>query len=368
MKLKISFIFFLFISISFSQEYIVESAELPEAIFNSTVEIPRLTSSLEENKRVVDNINHQILQQFFIDSYNQDEIDEFRWSSVEYNSELNDSILYLHYEGEYNGPYTSYVGDEMYFDLRTGKRLTKFEVPFQTLFSLSGYLDVLNKYWLTDVKKEFDSARECSDDEPNCTYYDIQNFSTHNNQLVIALTNDCFEHYRRYCSPSYSVSIDLDSIKQYLSKLGKHILIETNYMSASPIEQFLESQNFRKMIESHLYIFGKIDGKYPVSIALNTDDKGQISGYYYYDKNHKNITLTGKHKNALKEIIETYNNKVTGRFDFSVSNGYDPEAFHFFDKISGENIYMRGKWTNPEKTKAYEIEIYAVKVTYFKNH
>ncbi|MBN1949733.1 MAG: hypothetical protein JW801_00925 [Bacteroidales bacterium] len=246
MKYNLLLVFLINSLISYSQEYVIEIAQLTETVDNKYVsEIPRLKDKSNESNPVVERINSQILDYFMINSFIQSELEEFRWYEVSYSSEIKDSILYISFAGEYYGAYPNYVSDELFFNLKSGEALTSTFIPFQALFTLSGYQDFLNKYWLEGVKNEFEIAMECAGFEPYCSYYDI-NYEVDTNTLSISLTNDCYPHVAQGCSPTYSKSIELDSVKRYLNNIGKYLLLESNYMTMTPIEKFQENERLKE--------------------------------------------------------------------------------------------------------------------------
>jgi len=303
-------------------------------------EIPRLRDTSNESNPVVESINSLILDRFMINSYVQSELEEFRWYEVGYSWEIKDTILYISFSGEYYGAYPNYVTDELFFDLKSGAPIHSTAIPFQALFTLPGYLDFLHKYWLEGVKNEFVSAVECAEFEPYCSYYDI-NYHVNDNQLFISLTDDCYPHIAQGCSPVYTVSVELDTIKPYLNNIGKYMLLESNYMTMTPIEKFLENEKLIEKVPNNVFLFGKIDDKYPISMAINNDKKEQISGLYYYDSKLQKITLEGQCDDYSMSLTETANNKQTGFFEFDTNV---------------DNCPIDGKWLNFEKTKSLRVD------------
>ena len=342
MKFKLLIVALINTMICSGQKYVVEKVKLKETFEKVNVsEIPRLKDLSNDNNPVVDLINSKILECFMINSYKQSEIDEFRWYGVECSSEIKEDILYISYTGEYVGAYPNNVTDELFFDLKSGETLKLSVIPFQALFSLSGYLNFLHIYWLEGVQKEFKTAIECAEFEPYCSYFDIDNFFITDNKLTISLTNDCYPHVAQACSPFYSISIELDTIKQYLNNIGKYILFESNYMNLKPIEKFKENEKLKEKIPNNVFLFGNIDDKYPISMAINVDNQPDISGLYFYNTKFKIITLKGQIKDETMFLIETVNNKQTGFFEFDINT---------------DNFPTDGKWLNPERTKKFDVK------------
>jgi hypothetical protein len=342
MKYKLLIVFLLNTLFSSSQEFVVEKVQLTETVDNKYVsEIPRLKEKSNDSNSVADRINSQILDRFMINSYVQNELEEFRWYEVGYSSQIKEDILYISFAGEYYGAYPNSVSDELFFDLKSGEALKLSVIPFQALFTLSGYFDFLNRYWLDGVKNEFITAIECAEYEPYCSYYDINRYNVNDNKLSISLTDDCFPHVSQGCSPVYSVSVELDSIKQYLNDLGKYILLESNYMNMTPIEKFLENERLKEKVSNNVFLFGKIDDRYPFSMAINIDKKEEISGLYYYDSKLQKINLNGQSNDNTMFLIETVSNKQTGFFEFD---------------INVDNYPIDGKWLNFGKTKSLDVK------------
>jgi hypothetical protein len=340
MRYKLLIVFLINTLISYSQEFVVEKVQLTETVDNRSVsEIPRLKDKSDESNPVVDRINSQILDRFMISSYVQSVLEEFRWYEVECSSEIKENILYISFTGEYYGAYPNYVADELFFDLKSGEPLKLTEIPFQALFTLSGYLYFLNTYWLEGVKQEFINAIECAEMEPYCSYFDIS-YTVDSNKLSISLTDYCYPHMAQGCSPTYRISVELDSIKQYLNNIGKYMLIESNYMTMTPIEKFLKNEKLIVKVPNNLFLFGKIDDKYPFSMAINIDKKEQISGLYYYDSKLQKINLKGQCNDTMF-LTETVNNKQTGFFELD---------------INVDNYPIEGKWLNFEKTKSLTVK------------
>ncbi|NMM50861.1 hypothetical protein [Marinigracilibium pacificum] len=345
-----------------SQSITVEKVKLIETIDNKSMSlIPRVKDSENNKSLIVNSINSLILDRFMIDSYNQKEVDEFRWYDVDFNYEIKENILHISIWGEYVGAYPNYIEDEFFFDLRTGKLINPSIIPFHALFTLSGYFDFLNKYWLSGVKAEFKTAIECAEVEPYCSYYDINSYSSMGNKMSISLVNDCYPHVAQACSPGHQITVALDSVKQYLNELGKYILIESNYSSKDPIDKLVENEQLKERIPNFLFLFGRVDDKYPISIALNIENQNLISGYYYYDRKLQKLILRGENKNNVFTLIETFNGEQTGIIELKFSDKYHSKAFLLLDN-NDNGKYLVGKWMNPDKSKTFDIKFTEVKM------
>jgi len=357
MKSKLLFLFLLVAFVNYGQNIVVEKKLLTETVDSVYVsKIPKVRDLNNANNTVVEKINAQILDRFMIPSFEQSELDEFRWYDVDCGSELKDDILFIWFSGTYYGAYDNDIEDCFYFNLKTGEELQMSEIQFQTLFTLSGYLDFINNYWLNGVKKEFKEAIECADYEPYCSYYDID-YSVNENKLLISLTNDCYARVSRACSPYYNLSIPLDSVKTYLNDVGKYILIESDYFSKSPIDKFIENKRLKEKIPNNVFLFGKIDNKYPISMAICINKQNQISGYYYYDNKLQKLNLYGEQKGEEILLTEDVNGKITGFFELKISKDYDPKGLFIMANSDDKNDkYLTGKWYDTKKTKQLDIK------------
>jgi hypothetical protein len=324
----------------YSQEYVIEKVNLTETVEHKYVsEIPRLKDTSADDNPVVDQINAQILDRFMITSYEQDEIEEFRWYGVECTAEVNGNILYISFSGEYYGAYPNYVADEMFFDLTSGNPLQATVIPVQALFTLSGYMDFLNTWWLEGVKAAFTEAIECAESEPYCSVYDID-YRADSNTVSFFLTDDCYPHVAQGCSPVYRITFEPDIIRPYLNATGKYLLLEGTYKNMTPVEKFREHERLIHEVPANVFLFGTIGDKYPFGMALNLDHPSEISGFYYYDSKLQIISLSGQHTDDTMFLTETVNHKQTGSFVFDLNIDHVP---------------IDGKWMNAGKTKNLDV-------------
>lgn len=350
---------------STSQNIIVQKIKLRNTNDKEyTSDIPKLKDLKNPKNTVVEKINNQILEYFMINSFKQNELEEFKWYDVMFSYEIKQKILCLTVEGESGyGPYPSYFDDDIYFDLQTGEMLEMPTIPFQSLFTLSGYMDFLQKYWLKGVKKEFIGIEKCAEMEPYCSYYDIIIDSANRKKLHISLISDCFPRVSQACSPSFSISVDINSISQYLNDIGKYMLIESNYFSRTRVEKYIENKKLKNKLQENIFIFGKIDNKYPFSLAINVATDGIVSGFYFYDSKLQKISLSGTKIDNTIALTETIENKQTGFFEFKYwsERNKDMKNVFYFSAEEGKLIYLTGLWTNSDKTKQLPIIIYEIK-------
>jgi hypothetical protein len=90
--------------------------------------------------------------------------------------------------------------------------------------------------------------------------------------LQASLTDDCFPHAARACSPQVEQAIPPATISPFLSSFGKYVLLESNYVRMSRLEQFLFTRKHFRNIPNHCYVVGSIAGKYNFSLALRLPD------------------------------------------------------------------------------------------------
>lgn len=364
MKLFPALLLILLPTLAFSQKLVVETVKLTETTDHKDVsDIPRVRDTLNPNSPVANKINSQIMDRFMIDTYDQSKLEDFTWFGVTFTSEMKSGILHIAFSGEYVAAYPNEVTDEFYFDLSTGDELTKMNVPFQSLLTLSGYLDFLNKYWLPGAKDAFRKAMACAGGEqPYCSLYDIDSYTVQDRKLTITLTGDCYEHAVQSCNPQYTTTVPVDSVGQYLNETGLNLLLQGDYFSKSPIDQFIANKKLVVQLPENRYYFGKVDNKYPFSMALNFDGQRNVKGYYYYDKSRQPITLEGLERtDGTLTLTETSGGKVTGQFDLKYITDYDQKGIALFDAYGNNEGYLVGKWMNPDKTKVFDIYFTEVK-------
>ena len=332
-----------------------------------SVEIPKARDLTAKNQMVTDSINAQILATFGIQDFNKNQSIEFRWGNIRSNFEIKEEVLYLKISATYyGGNYPNDYEYDIFFNLKSGEELFYTQLPFESLFTLSGYLDFLNKYWLAGGKDKFKAAEACAGSEALCSYYDISEYTVNDNKLSLSLTEYCFARVTQFCSPSYTVSVELDSVQQYLNNTGQSILAESNNFSDDPIDRIIANQKlFNRNTISNLpqnrhFIFGKIDDKYPISMALNIGTDGEVSGYYYYDNKRQKLSLEGEKKGNTISMTETVNDQTTGFFELRYSNDYEKKGLYYSNR-NGDGQYIVGHWRNPENTRSFDIIFSEVK-------
>ena len=352
MKHKLLILLLTITSITYSQNIKVDDS----------FRVPKVVDLSGKHSEVVEKINSQILDYFQISDFSQDELEKCSFYIYRDSFEIKKEILHIGFNGESTGIRLNYVEDEFYFDLISGEPLEPIIIPFQALFTLNGYLDFLNKYWMEGVRREFSKCYGSLDEEFwqiddafsdfGHTFYDIHSYSVRDNKLYISLV-DTYDRYKDY--PSYGISVELDSVKDYLNLLGEYVLIKSNYLSMSPIDKFIENERLEYSVKNNLFIFGRIDDKYPFSMAINIDKENQVKGYYYYDSKMQNLNLKGQLENDRILLIESFNDRETGIFEFRIQKEYILGGFY------GENKYIAGKWMNLQKSKSFDIRLTDIK-------
>jgi len=84
--------------------------------------------------------------------------------------------------------------------------------------------------------------------------------------------------------------------------------------------------------------------KYPITMEINFDDGGAITGHYYYDKQKKNITLTGD--------LETEKNKI----QLQTTNGTETFAGYLLDYQEQKKNRIIGRWKYKNKDLPFELQ------------
>jgi len=348
-----------------AQNIVVEKVKITETVDKKTVsDIPRVKDFSNPQNPVVSKINSFLLDHFDLTSYNQNEIEEFRWYNVDFDAEVKSGLLYIRYGGEYYGAYPNAVEDELFFDLSTGEKVINNDIPFHALFSLQGYFDFLNSFWLsTELKDSFKKAIACAGDtQPDCSYYDISEYNIVNGKFTASLETDCYPHAMQACSPGHSITIPIDSLKPYLTENAKKILLQDHYCEKKGVDKLLYNKAAWKTMPNNMFLFGLINDKYPISMAITINNTGVATGYYYYDKKKQNLSLKGNFANNILDMTETVNNAPTGKFYFTWTDKYNEEAFPLYN-AQGKSEYLNGTWLSMDGSKKYKIKFTEVVTT-----
>lgn len=343
-------------------DYSVERVRLVETVDNSyESHIPRLVVSGEGRNAITDTINTWLMDRYMIESYDQARVETFRWYDADFESQIQDSLLFIHFWGEYYGAYPSPVDESLYFSLNTGEQLTMPGLPFHKLFTPEGYTTFIRKFWLPEVREDFDEAIACADSEPYCSILDVATYSIEDNKLSMALTDDCYPRVVQACAPSTSLSVPVDSARPYLSVQGEKALLQDSIQSLSGARRFTYLNDLLPKLQNNVFLYGKIAGNYPITMALTLSPDGTAQGFYYYDQKQQPITLRGKKVSENTYRIEEYaEGENTGRFTIISGREYLRDAIYSVDD-NHNMTYWKASWTSADGTREYPVELEAVK-------
>jgi hypothetical protein len=347
MKYSVLILFFLGLQKINAQEFEVKSIVFcKNSTSNDFCNIPILIDKTGKKDTIANKINNQLKKEFDIESFDIEKNNKFNWVNIQYESEIKDGYLLIFFWGEYIGYRLSEVKTYLLFDLNSGNKLPYKTLNYSLLFSNIGYFKFLEKYWTTKIKKTFDNAYECSGDlYPKCSQFNIDFYAIKNNskQIGFSLINDtCFpRNYGVVCNPEFNVQLPIIELNSMLNDFGKLILLNSNYLQKSRLEQYLYLNENKQRIPNKHYIQGKINRKYKFNMAFEINrDLKSVEGMYYYEKHNIPIKLKGKieiDKIFLNEII---NNKQNNQFEFYLI----------------EDSIKIGQWINT-KNQIQEIEI-----------
>jgi hypothetical protein len=344
---------------------VVDTVSLTETIDNNVVsQLPRVRDTSGRYGKVVEKIDSFLLDRFMISSFDQKEIAEFRWYDVSFRAEVKENLLFIAFAGEYYGSYPTNVEEELLFDLRTGAYLETEDIPLEALFTLKGYTDFLNRYWLTSVKNSFQKAMECAGDiDPYCSYYDIDWYQVKNGWFYFSLTRDCFPHAAKACAPDIIRSMPADTLRQHLSPFGRKVLLDDAYTNKYGIEKCLYNQKVKGEVPTNLYFFGKVDGQRAFTLAINLDKSSdKVTGYYYYDDAQQPLALTGRYTSKSITLTETVNKRPTGTFEIKIDRQYQQGTYNLKYNASGV-VYLSGHWSDPAGKAKLPLTFDECKVT-----
>jgi hypothetical protein len=324
MKNLLPLTFLCLVQVTIAQNVIVEKVKIhTPADKNNITNVPRVKDTTNPDNGKVATINAFLLDWFELTNY-EEETEDLHYF-IDFTAEVKSDIVYIHYTGEYYGAYPNPVDEELFFSLVTGEVIKNKDLSFQSLFTLNGYLDFLNKFWLTpQLKTAFQKANACAGLQPYCSYYDISRYAVEGNKLKLWLDDDCFPHAVASCNPEYSVSVPMDSVKKYLAPYAKKAIVDDHYTKLNGISKLQYNQKVWTSIPYTMYLFGLIDGKYAISMALTVNlNTNAVSGYYYYDKKRQPLQLKGTFANNILDMTETVDNQQTGKFYFTFTTEYN---------------------------------------------
>jgi hypothetical protein len=328
------------IEVSISRLNIPLKLWIEDIVFARTANIPHAVSNRPDDR--VDKINSVILEYFDLKSFESDQAEDFSWSSLSFETEMDENIIAIHIRGSYLGPYPSEI-DDVLFISKSGYKMDAVDIPFYTLFKHDSYFNFLDKYWNGKCEVAMQKAAECAGGLPSCSCLDMS-VSAANDNLVIATSGDCFPHAAQACNPKATAQISLKDLAPYLSDFGKKVVVEQGYYSKTALEQLNIANEYRYGLPNVMFIRFDIVNAQDDSQAdqaviglqlIPNDDpfSGKIEGWVKY----------------LNQEGEPF--KVTGSYD----------EYGAFTLQDTENIYEEFvfKWMAPgEDPLSAETEYY----------
>jgi len=339
---------------------------------------PMIRSKSGVNDSVVAMINNYILGYNGNIDINKDSI------TTSYNDGSYESGYQFHYEVKYNFLsldisyyYSSMSGEgralENYtVNLNTGNSVHfSNNVSMISIFTLSGYFEFLEKYWLPKAKKEVGYVAWCVADgrgdlkaveELSITdscfipYADCNCYSFNGKVWggVSLIMDGCVSRAARCCEADYSIGVAPDSLLPYLNDFGKNILIEDDHSELKGLDKELYLASVKKSdLPENYYYVGIIDDKYPFKMALSIEGDS-VTGYYYYDKTKEKISLNGSSYYYPKrfKLTESSDGNVTGYFYIDT------------EKCSWNELKLVGDWSNADSSKTLDVKLYNINSEY----
>jgi len=313
--------------------------------------LPRLRHTKEPENVAVAAINKEILEHFGLTSYESPSLENFVHAGVIFTWEATEDIFYFKYEGEKILGRSHQEEEEFVFDLKTGKLLAYDPIPFQALFTPSGFLEFLNKYWLEQFTEKLNESISCAEMDATCSPRKLT-YEIIGNDLIVRLFEGCFPSYARACEPNFEKIFKVKDIQSFLSEAGKIIISEENH-DKSKIDLIVMNSKANDLVEDVLYLFGEIDNKYAISMAIK-NNKGEITGLCYYDHKKLPTELNGKINHEYIDLTEYADEKVSGYFQFILHEGFAAEDI-VVRFPNGKIRYLEGGWLNADKNRMYNI-------------
>ena len=318
-----------------------------------TVRMPEVIETLKPHSQVATDINTSILRHFDLENYWVDpDKDMYSWFIDTVYVEQGSSHIYFHFVATYVSN-RAYDHDwEVYFDLTSGEMFNGQTVDFHTLFQPDVYLPFIDSFWKPIVSRELELAYECDvlwyvDERNSVSRYVIENDSI----TLKSMSYRDFPTMYWECAPYVNVKMSIEAIKKYLSPAGRVFLEEVNLAGGSKLKVFEANQKFLTSAIDAMYIFGKIDSLYPMSIYLEIDkERHEVAGWYYYDKYKVRIALKGSMTEGVIMVDESATNGMAAGITFTSNQD---EALGYFSSMYD----VEGTWFNPVKGELLEILI-----------
>lgn len=288
------------------------------------------------SKLEVHNENQESIELF--DDYSSNESEDIEKENVtETTDENNDDLI----ENENEIPLDEY-------------RMQN--IPFETLFTVKGYFNFINKFWINDIRRELSESENCAEEEPMfCSMWDIEINSLNSEFMIIQLSDVCYPRRARACEPSLKKKVHYNDFEDYLNQFGKELFLNLRDYGSDYLLAYKETLKKRDL-RHKIYLFGAIDNKYPFSMGLYIDDNGNAEGYYYYDNKQVWIDLKGELSENKLILNEFHKFKKTGSFTFNFPRNslYDLSTYSDFTYILDD---IKGIWYNQDNSKRLDIRI-----------
>lgn len=337
-------IFFLLLSacfsLAFSQPVTVKILHFPTDF--DTLEVPWFESTTRPE--VAAQLNQLFQNYYFEETFTPDTFKQTVWDLMCRGEEhmmgwatlritdLQDTDRYLKidYDTEYMGAYPNPWKSTFLFDLETG-----LPVDPESLFTLEGWYDFLNTYWLEDCFAQLPEAHECGGGDPTvegecysqCYSFDQFYFGYGTMDFKLA---GCFPHALVVCDPHLARTYSTSTLEPYLNPYGKYLLEFSD-------EKVTE-------VPAHYFLIGKMDDRIRICMALEVTDEasGRVEGYYYYQKVKQHIPLKGWVKDGRLTLSEYIEGNYNGAFSLEWDN--------FLYSTEGE-------WENKAGSKKLKVDL-----------
>jgi hypothetical protein len=321
----------LVVEVSVSRMNIPLKIFIEDVVITRTANVPHASSNRSDDR--VDKINQVILEYFDLKSF--DPAEDFAWSNLSFETEMDDNTIALHIKGSYMGPYPSEIDDVLFID-KGGYKMDANEIPFYTLFKHDSYFSFLDKYWSEKCEAAMSEATQCATQAPTCTCFDI-GVTSSNQNIVISITGDCYPHAAEACNPKATVQVSIKELTPYLSDFGKKVVVEQTYFNKSALQQFNIANEHRYKLPNVMFIRFDIVNAQDDSQAdqavlglqlIPNDDpfSGKIEGWFkYLNIEQEPVRMVGEFSEFGGFSVKDPTGNLPGEFSFRwAAPGEDP--------------------------------------------
>ncbi|MFT5724235.1 MAG: hypothetical protein ACI9JN_001353 [Bacteroidia bacterium] len=339
--------------ITFGQGYVVKTVEMDVGGWRPhVVKLPYLNDTINPNTTVVEEINRAILNHFDLEEYEVKPEENYNWFIDTFIIELNDNIIYYNFRASFVSN-RAYDHDwEVYFNLKTGEKYNGQFVDFHTLFKPDQYLPFIELYWKPKTVEALRQAYACEvngyiDEQHSVSRYFIKDDSIN----LISMSYRDFPTMYWECAPYVNFKLGVKDIRTSLTPAGNVFIDDMLQVGDSKLKVFEGNQRFIESAVDAMYVFGKVDSLYAMSMYLEINrEKHEVSGWYYYDKYKTNIELSGTIGDGEILLSEKTSNGLGGVITFSSKQD---ETLGFFSSMYD----VEGTYYNPVKDELYQILI-----------